>query len=108
MVAFNNWLGTLPYRYKVVIAGNHESTFDQAFYAENWRRYGHSSPYGMKDMHNSIKRTKRIFFLDSILDTSEVRALLTNALYLEDESVVIEGYKLYGCAIVKSAKLLAF
>lgn len=26
--AFNSWLGTLPHKHKVVIAGNHELTFD--------------------------------------------------------------------------------
>lgn len=26
---FNNWLGSLPHKHKIVIAGNHELTFDQ-------------------------------------------------------------------------------
>lgn len=26
---FNNWLGTLPHKHKIVIAGNHELSFDQ-------------------------------------------------------------------------------
>ena len=28
---FNNWLGTLPHKHKIVIAGNHELSFDQIF-----------------------------------------------------------------------------
>ena len=28
---FNTWIGTLPHKYKVVIAGNHELSFDQDF-----------------------------------------------------------------------------
>ncbi|XP_042214330.1 metallophosphoesterase MPPED2-like [Homarus americanus] len=29
---FNQWLGRLPHKYKVVIAGNHEELFDKNFY----------------------------------------------------------------------------
>ena len=28
---FNTWLGTLPHKHKIVIAGNHELSFDQVF-----------------------------------------------------------------------------
>ena len=28
VIKFNDWLGTLPHEYKIVIAGNHEKTFD--------------------------------------------------------------------------------
>uniref|UniRef100_M4BLI0 Calcineurin-like phosphoesterase domain-containing protein n=1 Tax=Hyaloperonospora arabidopsidis (strain Emoy2) TaxID=559515 RepID=M4BLI0_HYAAE len=74
VLAFNEFLGRLPHRYKLVIAGNHESSFDRHFYASYWHHYGHKQQY----------------------DPDEVRALLTNALYLEDEAVEIEGYVFYG------------
>ncbi|KAF4028138.1 Calcineurin-like phosphoesterase [Phytophthora infestans] len=74
VVAFNEFLGRLPHRYKLVIAGNHESSFDRAFYPEYWHQYGHRQKY----------------------DPEEVRALLTNALYLEDQAVLIEGFVFYG------------
>ncbi|CAI5736183.1 unnamed protein product [Hyaloperonospora brassicae] len=74
VLAFNEYLGRLPHRYKLVIAGNHESSFDRHFYAGYWHLYGHRQQY----------------------DPDEVRALLTNALYLEDEAVEIEGYVFYG------------
>ncbi|KAG7395842.1 Metallophosphoesterase mpped2 [Phytophthora boehmeriae] len=74
VLAFNAFLGTLPHRYKIVIAGNHESTFDRDFYPKYWHQYGHRQQY----------------------DPDEVRALLTNALYLEDQAVLIEGYLFYG------------
>uniref|UniRef100_A0AAV1U054 Calcineurin-like phosphoesterase domain-containing protein n=1 Tax=Peronospora matthiolae TaxID=2874970 RepID=A0AAV1U054_9STRA len=74
VLAFNEFLGRLPHRYKLVIAGNHESSFDRHFYASYWHHYGHEQQY----------------------DPEEVRALLTNALYLEDEAVEIEGYVFYG------------
>ncbi|TYZ66514.1 hypothetical protein PybrP1_006513, partial [[Pythium] brassicae (nom. inval.)] len=74
VLAFNAFLGRLPHRYKLVVAGNHESTFDRQFYPFNWQHYGHCQQF----------------------DPDEVRALLTNALYLEDQAVLIEGYKFYG------------
>ncbi|CEG36339.1 Phosphoesterases [Plasmopara halstedii] len=74
VLAFNEYLGRLPHRYKLVIAGNHESSFDRAFYPRFWQQYGHRQQY----------------------DPDEVRALLTNALYLEDQAVLIEGFLFYG------------
>ncbi|OQS05362.1 calcineurin-like phosphoesterase [Thraustotheca clavata] len=74
VVAFNEFLKKQPHRYKVVIGGNHESTFDKAYYPTHWQRYGHAVEY----------------------DVDEVRSLLTSALYLEDELVLIEGYRIYG------------
>nr|CCA19296.1 calcineurinlike phosphoesterase putative [Albugo laibachii Nc14] len=74
VIDFNKWVGTLPYKYKIVIAGNHDSTFDSAFYAQNWQKYGHAVQH----------------------DPAQVRALLTNALYLEDQAVMIDGFKVFG------------
>jgi len=41
--SFNNWLGKLPYKYKIVIAGNHDRSFDviaQGHSIEEARSYG--------------------------------------------------------------------
>lgn len=46
VLAFNEFLGKLPHKYKLVVAGNHESTFDRAFYPFNWQQYGHRQQYG--------------------------------------------------------------
>ncbi len=54
----NDWLGTLPHRHKIVIAGNHDWAFQ---------------------------------------DTPEqARALLTNAIYLEDSGIEIGGLRIWG------------
>src|SRR5262245_39467259 len=55
---FNRWLGTLPHRHKIVIAGNHDFCFQE--------------------------------------EPAEARARITNAVYLEDSGVEIEGLKFYG------------
>ncbi|CAK4640551.1 unnamed protein product [Aphanomyces euteiches] len=74
VLAFNAFLGTLPHRYKIVIGGNHECTFDKPYYKTHWKRYGHPFEY----------------------DSDDVRSLITNALYLEDALVSVEGYRIFG------------
>jgi len=58
IAAFNHWLGTLPHKHKIVIAGNHDWLFQR-------------SP-------------------------TLARSLMTNATYLEDSLVEVEGLKIYG------------
>ncbi|MBS1809238.1 MAG: metallophosphoesterase [Acidobacteria bacterium] len=55
---FNRWLGTLPYKHKVFVAGNHDFLF------ERWPEVA--------------------------------RAIMTNAHYLQDEFVMLDGLKIYG------------
>ena len=61
LVKFNDWLGRLPHKYKIVIAGNHD------FYAEN--------------------------------HPEETRQILSNAIYLNDSGVLIEGLNIWGSPI---------
>merc|ERR1711962_58864 len=35
VIEFNNWLGTLPHKYKIVIAGNNDVVFDTNYDKEN-------------------------------------------------------------------------
>lgn len=55
---FNHWLGELPHRHKIIIAGNHDFLFER----------------------------------DPLL----ARSLISEAIYLENESVEIEGLRIYG------------
>ncbi|MEK7485535.1 MAG: metallophosphatase domain-containing protein [Planctomycetota bacterium] len=55
---FNTFLGSLPHRYKIIIAGNHDLCFESK--------------------------------------NAEARALITNAIYLQDEGITIEGIHFYG------------
>jgi len=69
---FNEWLGKLPHPHKVVIAGNHDVTFDIPYFSINWSRYG--------KRHDPIS----------------TKNLLTNCIYLEDSEVTIAGIRIYG------------
>ena len=71
---FNEFLGRLPHRYKIVIAGNHELTFDVA----------------------SFEKTSFRFLGGKTCDSEAVRALLTNCIYLQDEATEVLGFKIYG------------
>eukprot|EP01059_Diplonema_ambulator_P033923 TRINITY_DN7365_c0_g1_i1.p1 TRINITY_DN7365_c0_g1~~TRINITY_DN7365_c0_g1_i1.p1 ORF type:complete len:291 (+),score=79.70 TRINITY_DN7365_c0_g1_i1:44-874(+) len=74
VVKFNKWLGELPHKYKVVIAGNHETSFDVEAYPKIGKRF-HSEPQ----------------------DPLQCRAALTNMThYLENTACEIEGYKFWG------------
>ena len=70
LIKFNNWLGNLPHKHKMVIAGNHD------FYAE-------SHP-------------------------EETKQILSNAIYLNDSGVFIEGLNIWGSPISPSFQHWAF
>uniref|UniRef100_K3X2D5 Calcineurin-like phosphoesterase domain-containing protein n=1 Tax=Globisporangium ultimum (strain ATCC 200006 / CBS 805.95 / DAOM BR144) TaxID=431595 RepID=K3X2D5_GLOUD len=72
---FNDWLGSLPHRHKIVIAGNHDLSMDAAEYDVHWQAKWRHDEYN---------------------DPTQSRALLTNCTYVENRSVVIDGIKIYG------------
>ena len=37
IISLNDWLGTLPHKHKIVIAGNHEVSFDTEKYESKLR-----------------------------------------------------------------------
>ncbi|KAL6480831.1 hypothetical protein MHYP_G00118640 [Metynnis hypsauchen] len=78
---FNDWLGTLPYEFKVVIAGNHELTFDKDFMAELVKQDYYRFP--------SVSKLRPE-------DFDNVQSLLTNCIYLQDSEVMVKGFRIYG------------
>ncbi|CAK9077151.1 unnamed protein product [Durusdinium trenchii] len=73
--SFNQWLERYPAEVKVVIAGNHDVTFDEDYYlARGARRFHKGKPY----------------------DCSKARGLLKSCTYLEDSSIEVRGYKIFG------------
>lgn len=73
VVHFNKFLSTLSHPYKVVIAGNHDISFDFDSYDSLWSYF-------------SNKRD----------DPKEIKKELTNCIYLEDEEVEILGFRIFG------------
>ncbi|KAL4624974.1 metallophosphoesterase domain-containing protein 1, partial [Arapaima gigas] len=78
---FNDWLGTLPYEIKIVIAGNHELTFDQEFMADLIKQDFYYFPSASKLKPENYEN---------------VQSLLTNCIYLQDSEVTVRGFRIYG------------
>ncbi len=73
---FNSWLGSQAFRHKIVIAGNHDITFDVDFY---------SNPQNQKRFHAYPQ------------DPEAARGLLTNCTYLQDSLAIIDDkWKIWG------------
>ncbi|XP_074447088.1 metallophosphoesterase domain-containing protein 1 isoform X2 [Larus michahellis] len=73
--------GSLPYEYKIVIAGNHELTFDQEFMADLIKQDFYYFP--------SVSKLKPESY-------ENVQSLLTNCIYLQDSEVTVRGFRIYG------------
>ncbi|KAI4581066.1 hypothetical protein MJG53_010608 [Ovis ammon polii x Ovis aries] len=83
---FNDWLGNLPYEYKIVIAGNHELTFDKEFMADLVKQDYYRFP--------SVSKLKPE-------DFDNVQSLLTNSIYLQDSEVTVKGFRIYGAPCLR-------
>jgi len=80
VVSFSEWLSKLPYKRKIVIAGNHDITFEESTYKSyNYERFHKRRGY------------------NEPLDCGKIRSLLNNCTYLEDEQITLtEGFVIYG------------
>uniref|UniRef100_A0A8D0X3H5 Metallophosphoesterase domain containing 1 n=1 Tax=Sus scrofa TaxID=9823 RepID=A0A8D0X3H5_PIG len=79
--AWGAWRLGLPYEYKIVIAGNHELTFDQEFMADLIKQDFYYFP--------SVSKLKPENY-------ENVQSLLTNCIYLQDSEVTVRGFRVYG------------
>ncbi|XP_050420013.1 metallophosphoesterase MPPED2-like [Adelges cooleyi] len=83
VVEFNEWLGTLPHKHKIVIAGNHELSFDPTF-TRRLESYDFAALRFDRDQIEKVNNLKNI------------KQFLTNCDYLEDSMVERFGLKIYG------------
>jgi predicted phosphodiesterase len=89
--SLNKWLEAYPAKHKVIIAGNHDITFDEQYYmdrgAERFHRQAVPDPDGAT-----------ISFKVKPYDCSKARGLLTASgnIYLEDNLIDVCGYRIYG------------
>ncbi|XP_004345783.2 metallophosphoesterase domain-containing protein 1 [Capsaspora owczarzaki ATCC 30864] len=74
IVKFNEFLGRQPHKHKVVIAGNHDLTLDES----------------------NIEELREQFRCKDTETPAQLKALLTNCIYLEDALVEVEGFRIYG------------
>jgi len=79
IIDFNAWLKDMPYDHKIVIAGNHDVSFDTENYCSELYERFHKSR-GLKKPYDPIA----------------IKNLLTNCIYLEDSAVNVLGFDIYG------------
>jgi Icc-related predicted phosphoesterase len=72
---FSAWLKALPHKHKIVIAGNHDVTFEPGTYIDNWDRF-----------HKTMQ--------DPTVAKQTLEA--SGCVYLEDSSFEVEGIKFFG------------
>lgn len=75
VIDFNEQLGRLPHKIKIVIAGNHELSFDRT-----------RSDFKLENYDRELAK----------LNVKNARDLLTNCIYLEDSETTAFGYRIYG------------
>ncbi|KAL4223470.1 Metallophosphoesterase mpped2 [Mactra antiquata] len=78
----NDYLNTLSHKHKVIIAGNHDRTFDPDF---KEKRHSRKIPF-LSDIPSKPHEKRRY----------NMHELLTNCIYLKDSSVEIYGLKIFG------------
>lgn len=89
---FNDWLGELPHKHKLVICGNHELSFDSSF---THPLTGHvSNKHNLLDEIPLLGNKKEC--LEESVKTVNIRQYLTNCTYLEDSGVELYGLKFWG------------
>ena len=79
---FMSWLSSQPYTYKVFIAGNHDWGFEPL-------------TEGLEEDHTFYFRGKYLIFR-GLNEQYKDRAEKLGLIYLHNESVIIEGFKIYG------------
>uniref|UniRef100_A0A183D5N4 Metallophos domain-containing protein n=1 Tax=Gongylonema pulchrum TaxID=637853 RepID=A0A183D5N4_9BILA len=83
---FDNYTRQLKHVFKIVIAGNHECTFDDRFMKATGK--------DLSEKEFAIKQTLSDSF--SVHEVKNAKQNLKNCIYLEDSSVELFGLQIYG------------
>jgi len=94
--------GSLPYKHKIVVAGNHELSFDNKFMQQDRVLYKFDPKLVRSYLHHK--------------GLTEMKDLLSNCTYLEDSETTVFGLRVYGSpwydnsisGIITSPRILCF
>jgi len=93
IIFFSFFLGRLPHKHKLVIAGNHELSFDKSMTHPLSPHGGNTAPSPVDQLDNlGFSRSK----MRLAASCPNIRDSLTNATYLEDSGVELYGLNFYG------------
>ncbi|KAH7819519.1 putative metallophosphoesterase domain-containing protein 1 [Monocercomonoides exilis] len=73
--SFAEFMRNVPFKHKVVIAGNHDISMEAGFYERSWKRFGHKK---------------------QLVPSEEIAKLEGCCTYLHDKETCIEGIRIYG------------
>ncbi|XP_017478923.1 PREDICTED: metallophosphoesterase domain-containing protein 1 [Rhagoletis zephyria] len=97
VIEFNNWIATLPHKHKLVIAGNHELSFDKNFTefldGSHNSRTKHTGRLSLENMPMLGNRREDI---ESALQAKNIQEVLSHCTYLEDQLINVMGIRIYG------------
>uniref|UniRef100_A0A1I7YQS0 Metallophos domain-containing protein n=1 Tax=Steinernema glaseri TaxID=37863 RepID=A0A1I7YQS0_9BILA len=85
--AFNENIGHFKHSFKIVIGGNHECTFDDAFLKSSGRDSGEAKELALKHALMAALNSSKV---------SSPKALLSNCIYLQDSMIELFGLRIYG------------
>eukprot|EP00466_Bigelowiella_natans_P013052 jgi/Bigna1/133128/aug1.20_g7836 len=90
---------TMPHKHKIVIAGNHDMALDPKAYRAS--RLYRANSNGCEEAANIMRKTKRRKKTQEEKSSNKGEADSDEPafIYLEDESVQVEGYKFYGSPV---------
>jgi len=95
--AFCSWIRGVDVKYKVLIAGNHDMSFDALAYPSLSRRFRHKPVVDTERAKSSLSAGCSIVPPAAGSRYQTVPAQENNVVvYLEDGGVEIEGYKIWG------------
>ncbi|XP_026470380.1 metallophosphoesterase domain-containing protein 1-like [Ctenocephalides felis] len=96
VIEFNNWIGELPHKHKIVIAGNHELSFDSNFThpLQNVSERCQHTGTSILDEIPTLGMSKDE--ISSAITTENIKQHLSNCIYLEDKLIEVCGLKIYG------------
>lgn len=94
VIQFSQWLGTLPHKHKIVIAGNHELSFDEKF--SDLFRKKIAQHLGSDDGEQILNYGNTKDDIVDAVNEDNIRQYLTNCTYLEDSALELYGIKIYG------------
>uniref|UniRef100_A0A034WLQ4 Metallophosphoesterase domain-containing protein 1 n=2 Tax=Bactrocera dorsalis TaxID=27457 RepID=A0A034WLQ4_BACDO len=98
VIDFDKWIATLPHKHKIVIAGNHELSFDTTFTEGSSNkcpdsRTKHTGRFSLDSMPMLGNPREDI---ESAIQTENIRDVLVNCTYIEDQLIDVMGIRIYG------------
>jgi Icc-related predicted phosphoesterase len=61
---FVQWFSSLPHKYKILVAGNHDLTLDESFYLDKRKvRKFHRKPCDLEVVRKVVKQNEKFFYL---------------------------------------------